>query len=53
MIIKNEELITIYGGGFNFSGSFFNSIARCIEAILRTGRSLGTALRMVYSNRSC
>ena len=51
MKLENCELIQIIGG--NISGTLLNSISKIIDTIMDVGRSLGTAIRMIYSKRSC
>ena len=53
MKLENHELIKINGGSANITGAFINSIGRALDAIMDVGRSLGTAIRMIYSGRSC
>lgn len=53
MNLKNQELIEIRGGSTAISGTLLNSIARMIESVMDVGRSLGTAIRMIYSNKTC
>lgn len=52
MKLENHELIIIRGGA-SISATFLNSISRLVESLMDVGRSLGTAIRMIYSNRSC
>lgn len=51
MVINNEKLLEVSGGAI--TGTFINSISRAINSVLDVGRSLGTAIRMIYSNRKC
>ena len=51
MKLKNEELIKVIGG--NISGTLLNSITNLIDTIMDVGRSFGTAIRMMFSHRSC
>lgn len=44
-------MLTIVGGAI--SGTLINSIVRIINAALDVGRSLGTAIRRVASNKIC
>ncbi len=52
MKLENAQLINIQGGSSITSG-MLNAISRIIDSIMDVGRSLGTAIRMIYSNRSC
>lgn len=52
MKLENSELIKVVGGA-SISGTVVNAISRMIEQIMDVGRSLGTAIRMIYSHRSC
>ncbi len=51
MIINNEEMINVSGGAI--SGSMLNAISRGLSTLLDLGRSLGTAIRMIYSGKRC
>ncbi len=51
MIVNNQELLEVSGGAI--TGTFINSISRAINSILDIGRSLGTAIRMIYSKTKC
>ena len=53
MRLENNQLIKINGGATNISGAFLNSIGRAIDAIMDVGRSLGTAIRRIYSRNVC
>jgi len=50
--LNNYDLIKIEGG-LSISGTLINSFSRAITTILDLGRSLGTAIRRVYSNNFC
>ncbi len=52
MKLENNKLIEIVGGS-TISGTVLNSVNKLIESIMDVGRSLGTAIRMIYSKRSC
>ncbi len=51
--MNNEELINVYGGGFSFTATWLNAIARTINTIMDIGRSVGTSLRMIFSGTKC
>lgn len=51
MKLTKQQLIKINGGGI--SGTLINSFVRGINAILDLGRSLGTAVRRIGSNKIC
>ncbi len=50
--LTNNELIGIKGG-LNISGTLINSFTRGFSLILEISRSLGTALRRIYSHNLC
>lgn len=52
MKLENYQLIKVQGGGA-ISGTLLNSIGRVIESVMDVGRSLGTAIRMIYSKKTC
>ena len=43
--MKISELKNIYGGAFNFTTTFFNSISRYITTIKSVGESIGSSIR--------
>ena len=49
--LKKQELLEIEGGGI--SGSFIASLVKGVSSLLDLGRSLGTAIRRVYSKKVC
>ena len=51
--IEKEELLTISGGGINFSGTVINAITGAVRIVLEVGRSLGSSLRRSLTNRLC
>ena len=53
MKLKNDELITIKGGNSSLSASMINSISKLLDTIMDVGRSLGTAIRRIYSDELC
>jgi len=48
-----SELKNIYGGAFNFTTTFFNSISRYITTIKSVGESIGSSIRRIFSKRYC
>jgi hypothetical protein len=52
VILSKEELIIIEGG-LNITGTMLNSIIKGISTILDLGRSLGTAIRRLSTNKIC
>ncbi|MBQ9318799.1 MAG: hypothetical protein IJR82_04140 [Bacilli bacterium] len=51
--LNKQELMDIKGGTNWLSGSLIGAIARAGEAILDAGRSLGTAIRRIFSGNVC
>lgn len=49
--LEKQELINIEGGAI--SASFINALARGLNTILDLGRSVGTAVRRLYSGKIC
>lgn len=50
-VIEKERLCQIYGGAI--SASLITSLVRAVDGLLDLGRSLGTAIRRLYSGRVC
>ncbi len=50
--IKNEDLLKITGG-VNLTATFLSSVAKCLDALLEIGRSIGSAIRRFYSDDLC
>jgi len=48
---KKEELLNIVGGAI--SGTLINAFAKSITVLLDLGRSFGTAIRRISSNKVC
>ena len=53
MMLNDNELILITGGGTTISGTLINSISKIIETLLDLGRSIGSAIRYKKSKISC
>lgn len=51
--LKKEELLEIKGGSSWISGSFISAITRAGNMLLDMGRSLGTAVRRIFSGSVC
>lgn len=52
MELKKEQLIQIEGG-IKITGTLITAWTKGINAILDLGRSLGTAIRRIGSNKIC
>ncbi len=53
MKLNDEELVLIKGGELKITSALLTSVSKVIDALMEVGRSLGTTIRMMYSNRSC
>lgn len=54
MLLNVNELKEIKGGAVSvLNATFFNALARSLSTISDIGRSLGTAIRMLFSKRVC
>ena len=51
--LKDKELVNVMGGANWLTASFFNAAARTIETVMEVGRSLGSAIRRVFSGKVC
>ena len=51
--MKVNELKRIYGGAFNFTTTFFNSISRYITTVKSVAESIGSSIRRILSKRYC
>lgn len=49
--VSNQELLKINGGAI--SASYITSIVRGINSLIDLGRSLGTAIRRIFSGNLC
>lgn len=49
--MSNEELVNVVGGAI--TATWFNSISRIITTICDLGRTVGTAINMIFSGRRC
>lgn len=55
MRLEENELINIKGGAttYSLSSTMLNSVSKVIDTIMDVGRSLGTAIRRIYSDNLC
>lgn len=51
MKLSENELINIQGGGT--TASFLNAAARAVNTVLDLGRTVGSAIRRIYSKNFC
>lgn len=51
--LSNEELMQIQGGANWISGTFLSAINKAANTVFEMGKSLGTAIRRVYSGNVC
>lgn len=51
--LSNKELMDIMGGANWLTAAFFNAAARTIDTVLGVGRSLGSAIRRIFSGNVC
>lgn len=51
--INNKEELLMIAGGVNLTGTIINAFATGIKTIMDVGRSLGTAIRRLYSGKLC
>ncbi len=49
--MNEKELIETVGGAI--TATWFNSISRIIDTICDLGRTVGTAINMIFSGRRC
>jgi len=52
MILNDNELLNVIGG-FNLTGAILGSLIRGVNSFLELGRSLGSAIRRITSNKIC
>ena len=53
MKLQESELFTVIGGGFSFNATMINAFARAISTVLDLGRTVGSAIRRIYSKNYC
>jgi hypothetical protein len=51
MKLEEQELISIQGG--SITASYLNAVSRAVSTILDLGRTVGTAIRRLYSKNYC
>lgn len=51
--LKKEELLEVKGGASWFTGTFISAITKAGNTLLDMGRSLGTAVRRIFSGNVC
>lgn len=51
MKLSEQELTSIYGGAI--SASLLNAFSRAMTTILELGRTVGSAIRRLYSKNYC
>jgi bacteriocin-like protein len=51
--MSDKELKTIYGGGFNFTVTFFNAISRYIVTVKNLGETIGSSIRRIFKKSYC
>lgn len=49
--LNKQELVQVTGG--SITASFLNAMARGFDIVLEVGRSLGSALRRIFSGKKC
>lgn len=52
MTLKNEELVSIYGGAL-FNATFANAIIRGVTLLYSLGTYVGTALSRMFKRNYC
>lgn len=53
MKLKEQELYNINGGGITINATLINAFARAISTVLDLGRTVGSAIRRLYSKNYC
>ncbi len=53
MKLKEQELYSINGGGITINATLINAFARAISTVLDLGRTVGSAIRRLYSKNYC
>lgn len=53
MEIKENELMGVQGGGITVNATLINAFARAISTVLDLGRTVGSAIRRIYSKNYC
>lgn len=53
MHLNELELYEVQGGGIAINATLINAFARAISTILDLGRTVGSAIRRIYSKNYC
>ena len=53
MKLEEKELYNINGGGITINATLINAFARAISTVLDLGRTVGSAIRRLYSKNYC
>lgn len=53
MELQEKELSAIIGGGISINATMINAFARAISTVLDLGRTVGSAIRRIYSKNYC
>lgn len=51
--LNKNEMLSVSGGSFNITTTFLTVLIRGVNSFMDVGRSLGTAIRRVSSNKVC
>jgi hypothetical protein len=51
--LNYDELLNISGGSTTVSATLINAFARGISTILELGRSIGSSIRRITTNKVC
>ena len=49
--MTNTELKNVYGGGFTFTTTFFNSFSRYIQTVKSIGEAIGSSIKKLLRRR--
>ncbi len=53
MQLNEQQMYGIQGGGISINATLINAFARAISTILDLGRTVGSAIRRIYSKNYC
>ena len=53
MILNDEELSNVYGGGSLLTGTFLNAVTRMFSTLLDVGRAIGSAIVRHHTKNYC
>ena len=51
--LNRKEMLNVSGGALNITTTFLTALIRGVNSFMDVGRSLGTAIRRVTSNKVC